>query len=133
MPRILLRLLLCISVILNGSGYAVAATQMELAQRAAHAAETASVPPCHEGADAAAVPASDGMTTPSKATPDPHGEGTDCCQSALCSCDCLQHATVAIAVAVIPSGLQPARYTASPRETRPAARPFHVPLRPPIA
>ena len=85
-----------------------------------------------EGADAAAIPTSDGMTTASKVTSDPHGEGTDCCQSALCTCDCLQHATIAIAVAVIPSGLQPARYTASPRETRPAARPLHVPLRPPI-
>lgn len=137
MPRIVLRLLLCLSLVLNGSGYVVAATQMEMAHWAMEARAIAQAqPPCHAANDVAieqAMPSHQGMATGVDTPVDPHGTTPDCCQSALCTCDCLQHATAASTVAAIASGMPPARYTASPGDTRPLAPPFHAPLRPPIA
>lgn len=93
----LLRALLCISLILNGSGYAAASATMPMehpasvaaAQEASKAAET---PPCpgHTGVTAA----DDRTTGPDPAT-DEHDQ-PDCCPSAACAGACLQHAPAAI-------------------------------------
>jgi hypothetical protein len=108
LPAFLLRLLLCATLVLNGTGYAVAATQMQLTHvagseqdhRPAVAAESDTGPPCHsqEQADQA---------TP--ATPHDTGslamqhESPDCCQVSLCSCDCLQHASLAMTGLLAPT------------------------------
>ena len=98
---IVLRMLLCVALILNGSGYAFAATQMEL-QHLAMATEavdrlTEPAAPCHGSATVAAAQAG-----PHHATSDdcmaaqPHKQAEGCCQPSQCSCDCLQHATSAV-------------------------------------
>lgn len=109
-------MLLCVALILNGSGYAFAATQMEL-QHFAMATKTATAPvvdpapPCHE---AAATAKAD--LAPSHAASDDcvaaqvHTPEQGCCQPSQCSCDCLQHATSAVRH-VVPSAH-------IPRETR---------------
>jgi hypothetical protein len=133
MPRLVLRLLLCLSLILNGSGYVVAATQMDLAHwamAAARAEAEAARPPCHgsNGTTDMSMPSHEGATKKQAA---PHA--SECCTSALCTCDCLHHATAAIAVAAVLAGMPPASHPASSRETSPLAPPFHALLRPPIA
>ncbi|HEY0505789.1 MAG TPA: CopL family metal-binding regulatory protein [Lysobacter sp.] len=132
MLRIVLRLLLCLSLVLNGAGYAVAATQMQIAHQAmaAQAAAPVSPKPCHEAGNAAS-----GHETPmahETAPPAPQGHGTDCCQTSLCTCDCLQHATAAMTLVATPTAAPPARCMASPSDTRSPAPPSHTPLRPPI-
>jgi len=56
LSSILLRLLLCLSLVLNGSGYAAAAAKMRFEHAAAAAtlhegAETEATPPCPEHGD----------------------------------------------------------------------------------
>lgn len=99
---IFLRMLLCVALILNGSGYAFAATQMEL-QHVAMAAETDasamdSAPPCHEPpASATPSPTSHHAAADDCVTAEPpHAQEQGCCQPSQCSCDCLQHATSAV-------------------------------------
>ena len=113
---IVMRMLLCVALILNGSGYAFAATQMEL-QHLVMASEIAGAPaadpatPCHESA---AVSPAD--VTPHHATTvdcvaeKAHTPEQGCCQPSQCSCDCLQHATSAVRHAL------PSAYI--PREAR---------------
>jgi hypothetical protein len=98
---IFLRMLLCIALVLNGSGYAFAATQMEL-QHLSMATETAGrsvepAPPCHESV----VVAEADLGSHHAASDDcmaaqPHKQTEGCCQPSQCSCDCLQHATSAV-------------------------------------
>jgi len=134
MRRIVFRLLLCLMLVLNGTGYAVAATQMHVTHMAmalaAHEAE--SVPPCHEAA--AQEMASESVrshghdmagTADSKTPP--------CCQSSQCSCDyCLQHATAAVAVEANVGDALPGGTIAQPRVAHRIAPPLPDPLRPPI-
>lgn len=134
MSRALFRLLLCLSLVLNGTGYAVASTQMQIAHwgMAVDTAAKAAKPPCHDAGeqashDAGAAAMNDGTAASS------HGDQSGCCQSALCTCDCLQHATAAGVFVAMSTSLQPADYTSSLREARAAAPPLHNLLRPPIA
>src|SRR5688572_15872694 len=99
LPAFLLRLLLCMTLALNGSGYAVAATQMQLTHMTAAeqehrlATEVAhdAPAPCHSQvpADKEAAPAMSHDAVQS-GSPASHGSPDDC--QMLCSCDCLQHA-----------------------------------------
>lgn len=134
MRRIVFRLLLCLMLVLNGTGYAVAATQMHMAHMAmalaAHEAE--SVPPCHEAA--AQEMASESVRSHGN---DVAGTGDSktppCCQSSQCSCDyCLQHATAALAVVALLSDTLPGGTIAQPRVAHRIAPPLPDPLRPPI-
>lgn len=102
LPVFLLRLLLCMTLVLNGSGYAVAATQMQLTHMAtaeqvhrlatevAHEAQA----PCHsqvpDEKEAAPAMSHDAVQSPASQ----HGSPDDC--QTLCSCDCLQHASLAM-------------------------------------
>lgn len=122
----LLRALLCLALILNGSGAAVAATQMQMGHLAAvtpapvmehHGAMS----PCH-GEQAVA------HHTPPAPHPSP-----DCCQSAQCACDCLQHLTATATGFFVPMPML---------AHAPVLRPMHAghpspalanPIRPPIA
>lgn len=99
---LVLRLLLCLTLVLNGSGYAVAATQMALAHGNASLSMHREAMPCGHTADVQASGAATDIAscTAHGAPPAP----ADCCQSPQCSCDCLQHASVATPMAVVIAG-----------------------------
>lgn len=144
-PALLLRVLLCVTLILNGSGYAVASTAMEMghlsdAHHPASAPEHAAMRggsasagmPCHEEAAGSPVPTIDtvGSTSPQ---PDPDGPAADpdCCTSSHCVC--VQQLAAAVPQAVVrpPVAVHApdVRAVASAR----AAPLIPQPIRPPIA
>jgi len=97
LPAFLLRLLLCVTLVLNGSGYAVAGTQMQLKhiataeqvhRLAAEVAHDAPVP-CHSQ-----VAEMSHETVQSGSAASQHTSPDDC--QTVCSCDCLQHASLAM-------------------------------------
>jgi len=128
MRHLAFRLLLCLMLVLNGTGYAVAATQMDLAHMAVALAaqEAESNPPCHEMATESA----------SHMTQATHQAGSDvppCCQSSKCSCDyCLQHLTAAMSVIAVPADAPQSADIAQPRVAHRVAPPLPNLLRPPI-
>lgn len=133
MRRIVLRLLLCLVVVLNGTGYAVAATQMHMAHLAmvpaAQQADSAS--PCHE----AAAPETAGITVHSHdagVSGDDGPAAPSCCKSSLCNCDCLQHATAAMSVVALPAEAPAGAGIAQLRVADRVAPPLPNLLRPPI-
>lgn len=95
LPAILLRVLLSVVLIFNGSGYAYAATQMHLAgalfasDTVDHNTAAHDAPPCHgamgDMADQDPVPLKDSI-----AGHDGHGD-SNCCQTDQCDCVCAQH------------------------------------------
>lgn len=134
MSRVALRLLLSLMLVLNGTGYAAAATQMGLSHLAMDAHGRHSAQPRHDAAphgDRAAAmhahAASSDCTMSATVPAEP-----ECCQSSQCNCDCLQHATAALAVLFVPTSLPPQRHLAQPRvlDRVPPLLP-HL-LRPPI-
>ncbi|GAA5073311.1 CopL family metal-binding regulatory protein [Lysobacter panacisoli] len=134
---IALRLLLCLTLILNGSGYAVASTQMHLSHLASTAqpAPVAVIKaPCHETAmEIAATAVDDGAMSDDCAGKANVSHSQDCCQSSHCNCECLQHVSTATAfidmVASIPVRAEVAQ-TLNHDHVQPRLR---SPLRPPIA
>jgi hypothetical protein len=138
----LLRALLCLSLVLNGSGYAVASTQMQLTHVAATQASLAAAaqiaPPCHEQRhDNDAAPSMHmmvDMASSAAACDDSQGShaSPDCCQSSQCACDCLQYATATLAdVPALPAVIEHAAEirALSPSHVAPA---LANPIRPPI-
>jgi hypothetical protein len=110
LPPFLLRLLLCMTLVLNGSGYAVAATQMQLLQvaRAEQANRLATEvvhdapAPCHsQVGQKEPAPAMSHDAVKSGSSASQHGSPDDC--QTLCSCDCLQHASLAMTELVPPT------------------------------
>ncbi|MDR0182177.1 CopL family metal-binding regulatory protein [Lysobacter arvi] len=128
MRRIAFRLLLCLMLVLNGTGYAVAATQMNVAHVAAAVAalEAESKAPCHESAQAASAAHPHDADASTAGAP-------SCCQSSQCSCDCLQHATGAMSVLAMPAQAPPGGSIAQPGLVNRIAPPLPNLLRPPIA
>jgi len=118
---LLLRVILCISLIANGAGVAQASARMQF-EHAAHAAvipmqatavpvaaaDASSVPPCHRHAvTAPAVPSAPAVhavahVEPGKAMPGaPSGKKSDpdCCKGKTCTCACA-HASCATTVSL---------------------------------
>ncbi len=109
LTTLLLRVLLCLSLVFNGAGYSFASGHLEAAAHTAmeHAAMTIeegsthrmaqAQPPCHdEDGTAATQPASLApAATLAANTQDPDHSGVDCCQSGSCRCVCV-HASVAL-------------------------------------
>lgn len=150
---VLLRLLLCVGLILNGSAYAVASTQMQLthmtaAIEAAALAQTS----CHDGMAQSGM-AHQGMTHDGRsmagmdhgamsaaADHRPHGQGQapdasqpDCCKSPTCTCSCLQPAP-ATAIAFAFGGAHIGHsLIARPMSVDHDAPALPYPIRPPIA
>lgn len=89
----LLRALLCLVLLFNGTAYAHAATRMALGDMASAAQATAhDGPPCHESMDTAHRPALDAA---SHAGGHDDGAGLpDCCKAGTCDGFCAQHAPV---------------------------------------
>jgi hypothetical protein len=93
MPRLVLRLLLSVLLVLNGIGEAAAAASMELR----HAMATSIANDADATHDGAAPCHDDGAT----ATPADHDDdsGTpDCCRSGQCHCPCAQHVYAATTI-----------------------------------
>jgi hypothetical protein len=99
LPSILLRLLMCVTLILNGSAAAMASVGMPLEHAHAMAMNPGSMssvaesgheasPPCHESmaVDTAGHPS---PAPAPEQTPDPGSP--DCCTSGSCMCACAQH------------------------------------------
>ncbi|SFK92683.1 CopL family metal-binding regulatory protein [Lysobacter sp. cf310] len=155
---VLLRLLLCVGLILNGSAYAVASTQMQLthmtaAIEAAALAQTS----CHDGMPQDGM-AANGMThdglsmagmsmagmdhesMSASADHRHHGQGQapdaaqpDCCKSPTCTCSCLQPAP-ATAIAFAFGGAHIGHsLIARPMSVDHDAPALPYPIRPPIA
>jgi hypothetical protein len=110
LPALLLRVLLSVVLIFNGSGYAYAATQMHMAGApvasdltdhgvADHGMAAHEAPPCH--ADMSGDMSHDGMADPDMAPSPMDGlaghdghdghDGANCCQTDQCDCVCAQH------------------------------------------
>lgn len=112
LPAILLRVLLSLTLVLNGAGYAAASTTMEL--HGSHAksgdARTATVnhdgtsAPCHTGADVtnAGMAHHGHDSSPAPDTPAANGSGEpDCCDAGQCVCACVQHLVVTLTMPVV--------------------------------
>lgn len=142
---LLLRALLSLVLILNGSGSAMAATGMELGHLSGHApaGETAMAhaepePPCHESGTSPMAHAGPVNPVATEAPPIAHGTPggaapePDCCTASHCGGACLQHLTAT--VPVVSTGPVLVVRAASPRATAGAhaAPPLPNPIRPPI-
>lgn len=138
----LLRCLLCLTLILNGSGAASAATRMQLAHvahtpthqmKALRLAMHAPAAPCREHAGMTAMPHEAQATAPGDAS---HGKSKhpspDCCRSGGCFCACTPQAAFVLAWSEMPGAANahdnvgPLMATAHPSPALP-----HL-IRPPI-
>ena len=127
----LLRVLLCLALILNGSGAAVAATQMQMSHVATMASVAADPVAAHEGM---LSPCHGEQATAHHAMPQPAPHvSPDCCQAGHCTCDCLQHLSATATEFFVPMPML---------AHAPVLRPMHAghpspalanPIRPPIA
>lgn len=133
---IALRLLLCLTLILNGSGYAVASTQMHLSHLAntAQPAPVAIKAPCHEMVmETAKAAVDDGAMPDDCARKANVSHSQDCCQSSHCNCECLQHVSTATAFTDMVAGI-PVRAEVAQTLNHDHVQPrLRSPLRPPIA
>ncbi len=104
----LLRALLCLALLLNGTAYAHAATRMAMGDMAmaAEVAEDAT-PPCHEGMDMA-MPMDD-MDASKASHHDNDPSLPDCCKAASCDGFCTQHAPAVTWLAAVEASLYPAQ------------------------
>lgn len=125
---ILLRVLLSLGLILNGSGYAAAAAkvQMERPAPVADASQARNASPCPEHAGVSAAEGDEAEATHDDHTP-------ECCRSAKCAGACLQHAPAAIVAPWI--GPATVAHSDAVREMKAAHAPPTLPrrIRPPIA
>ena len=126
--QILLRLLLCIGLVLNGSAYAMAGGSMQDSVMAATDHGMA-MTDCHD-AEAAPEP-TDLPEQPSHAG---HDGTSECCQAGdSCHCDCQQHSAATIQQAIF-IGAQTADTRVAPNaDAGRAAPPPQRLIRPPIA
>ena len=129
--RILLRLLLCIGVILNGSAYAMAGGSMQGEthdRNAAPADQHMTMTDCHE-ADTAPEPTE--LPQPAHAG---HDGASDCCQGGdSCHCDCQHHSpATAQQVVMLETKIADTRAVPSADAGRAAPPPQRL-IRPPIA
>ncbi len=102
MFALLLRGMLCISLILNGSGYAMTSAHLQMGHTDRIAAmqepAPADMPPCHQNADASetvAVESPEAVKDQSRLTS--KHPARDCCESGACQCACMQaHAALPV-------------------------------------
>ena len=92
MPRVaaLLRALLCLALLLNGTAYAQASTRMAMGNMGAAAqSDHHDMPPCHENMDMDVA-----IDDPGAPKADHHDDAglPDCCKAGSCDGFCAQHA-----------------------------------------
>ena len=138
---ILLRALISLSLILNGSAYAVASTHMQLG----HMSTGTSVPLSPTQAVATAEPSCGPHQTHAAATPGPLPDAThdqapakpqhpspDCCKSGSCINACTQHAQTALDMPVLRNAVVEHASNVSPLKPGHAAPALPHLIRPPI-
>ena len=93
---ILLRLLLCVALLLNGTASAMAAARMAIPAAEPQGMAMQSAAPCHDMAtmDHAAEPAQASQGS------DP---APDCCTSGICQCTCVHAAQIALPFVLAPA------------------------------
>jgi len=127
----LLRALLCLALLLNGTAYAHAATRVAMGDMAAAAQADDGVPPCHEGMDMGVMDMEGEDASPSAHHDDDAGL-PDCCKAGNCDGFCAQHAPAVTWLAP----LDPPRYPTADAPTYHAGAHASVRLphrlRPPI-
>ncbi len=103
MFALLLRCLLCISLILNGSGYVMASAHLQMGHMGSIAViqepAPAAMPPCHQNDDAsgtAAVELPEAVQDESRAMS--KHPAPDCCKSGACQCACMHQAHAVLPV-----------------------------------
>lgn len=138
---LLTRLLLIASLILNGSGYALAADAGMAMQSHAHtsmdeeeAVQSEKAPPCHEAmseVDLARAPVDDEVAGPSEV---PAVEIPDCCKAGSCLHACHQQlAQAANTVAYVSAAMLQSQDATRPLPSAHDAPAPHRLIRPPIA
>lgn len=135
LPALLTRLLLIASLILNGSGYALAADAGMAMQSHAHgsvdeeAVSGAKAPPCHEAMTEAGL----GHAAVDADLIDP-AEAPDCCKAGSCLHTCHQQlAQAANTVAYVSAAMLQGQDATRPLPSAHDAPALHQLIRPPIA
>lgn len=140
MFSILLRGLLSLSLILNGSGYAMASVHTQMGDMGSVASTVPATPqpaaaaesPCdqHHDASAVAMELPDAMQDESSTTP--MHPSPDCCNSGACHCACIHQAQAAIPTHVLRHDT--AEHASSVRPLKPGHSAPALPhlIRPPI-
>ncbi|MFT3806162.1 CopL family metal-binding regulatory protein [Arenimonas sp.] len=131
----LLRCLLCLCLVVNGLGSAVAGVRMMQPMAKAAPEETPSVAsamamPCHEEGSG---PSGERMVdAPALAEHDQAPADSGCCHSSACCCDCMHSAQAELSVPMMMALRLPQRETpqASREDYAPPA--LSLPIRPPI-
>ena len=102
----LLRALLCLVLLLNGTAYAHAATRMAMGGTAAMEQAHDDAPPCHESMDMAMQMDEEDANSAGH----PHGDAglPDCCKAGNCDGFCAQHAPALSWLAVLGTPRYPA-------------------------
>lgn len=102
-----LRLLLILGLILNGTGYSVAAAHLQMDASAMHEGgadaqdpQASAKPPCHGQVkkDTTASPKPAWVAMPGAETPSSGHSTPDCCKAGSCHCACTQQAPYALAL-----------------------------------
>ncbi|MBS0576409.1 MAG: CopL family metal-binding regulatory protein [Proteobacteria bacterium] len=133
LSSILLRLLLCLSLLVNGVASAVAMPSMEAVAPDAHAmaaASSASATPCHEQGQAAIPHQGVKMLAHMHGKPQRQPK-PDCCKSGACDCACTQLAQVFSVAPLVASVIPQATVLPPPEPQRAAPALPHL-IRPPI-
>ncbi|MDR1075090.1 MAG: CopL family metal-binding regulatory protein [Xanthomonadaceae bacterium] len=131
----LLRLLLCISLILNGPAYAAQAAAMPMPMGSHTGISSDAAPPCHSQADAVAVQAgSDHSRIADRSTgKSPNPDEGDCCQAGDCVRACHSQAPLAMVADAFVPGVRGIRVFAGAKDTRIEIATSAPLIRPPIA
>lgn len=136
MLPVLLRILLSLSLVLNGSAYAVAGTQMQMGSMdtaaspamAGHRMAMAQSPCQQMPADSSATASADAAQDPAPATL----PARDCSQAGMCSYACAQPAPAAAPAAGLRLAAVPHAQVASPARAAHVAPILQNLIRPPI-
>ncbi|MGY0799451.1 CopL family metal-binding regulatory protein [Lysobacter sp. A286] len=131
LQHLLLRVLLCIALILNGSGLAVAATQMQVQHATTVASTTpdsASTPDEHTTCAEHSAPA----TAATEAPLGDHSAAADCCEGTACDVACPAGLLATLTVPVQEWRMAPHVLAARPALADHPAPALHDRYRPPI-
>lgn len=137
LPSLLLRILLSVTLLVSGTGNAVAALQMHVAQagqaHAGHAMDDCAMTAKADPAVSATCHDADGVPTAAEPAPaHDHGQ-PDCCSTGHCDGFCAQQAPAAMPAAWIGNGPRASTDPIGPVPAGHPAPPLPSPQRPPIA
>lgn len=136
--RLLLKFMLCMGLILNGSGHALAGGH---AMAHAHSTQTAAMPAAHGMGSGCNESMTDHQATPgtdtiahNQACPDTDSGPSDCCQSAsACGSACEQHSPATVSAPTMANACTGDTQVLPPSRAGHASPPPPRLIRPPIA